>query len=167
MKEQLEKNNKNDNQEFKEYSKDEIKNFILNNENLYFVECDLGNAVVREKDIPDFIIKANEICMKEFGKMTDITFYKTKEPMKPVISTFGVFINKIEPDIRKIIIDRLVKLQQNEIEPVKINLIDGNLFIEVDEEVGLLHERNEQNKLESKKIDKPKNKSKSRNKETR
>lgn len=68
MKEQLEKNNKNDNQEFKEYSKDEIKNFILNNENLYFVECDLGNAVVREKDIPDFIIKANEIYMKEFGK---------------------------------------------------------------------------------------------------
>lgn len=167
MKEQLQENNKNDKQEFNVYSKDEIKKFIKNKENLYFVECDLGYAMIREKDIPDFIMLANELSIKTNEDFVDIEFYNSKRPDKLALSTYGIFLNKAEPELRDRIIGRLVKLQKNETEPRKIKLIDGDLFVKVDEEVGLLHERNEQNKLESKKIDKPKNKSKSRNKETR
>lgn len=165
MKEQLQENNKNDKQEFNVYSKDEIKKFIKNKENLYFVECDLGYAMIREKDIPDFIMLANELSIKTNEDFVDIEFYNSKRPDKLALSTYGILLNKAEPELRDRIIGRLVKLQKNETEPRKIKLIDGDLFIKVDEEVGLLHKRNEQKKLESKNTNKAKNKN--RNKEAR
>lgn len=124
-----------------EYTKDEIKEFIKNKENLYFAESDAWYTMVREEDIPDFIIWANNMELKLDQKLVDIQFYNSKNPAQLVLSTYGTFLNKAEPELREKIVDRLVKLQTNEMKPKKIKLIDGNLFIETDKEVGLLHDR--------------------------
>ena len=43
---------------------------------------------------------------------------------KPLLSTFGIYLNKCDPNVRKDIIERLVKLQTNEEKIKKYKLID-------------------------------------------
>lgn len=59
---------------------------------------------------------------------------------QPDITTMGEYLDKVKPEIREKIIDRLVKLQTGEIEPKEYKLIDENEFedikIEMEKEMG-------------------------------
>ena len=50
---------------------------------------------------------------------------------QPDITTMGEYLDKVKPEIREKIIDRLVKLQTGEIEPKEYKLIDENEFDDI------------------------------------
>ena len=114
-------------QEFEFYSEEEVKKIIKNKEELFFADDGIDEVVVRFKDIPDFIVDVN---LKFDSK--NLKFYKVgKGEYTPDITTIGFFLDKVKPEIREKIIDRLVKLQTGEIEPKKYKLIDENTYEKV------------------------------------
>ena len=50
--------------------------------------------------------------------------------MTPLATTMGIFLDKCNPDLREKIIDRLVKLQQGEIEVKDYKMIDEYILEE-------------------------------------
>ena len=50
--------------------------------------------------------------------------------MTPLATTMGIFLDKCKPDLREKIIDRLVKLQQGEIEVKDYKMIDEYILEE-------------------------------------
>lgn len=135
-------------QKFEFYSEEEIKNIIKSKKELFFVDDGIDEAIVKLNDIPDFIVDVN----LKFGSK-DLKFYKVgKGEYSPDITTIGWFLDKIKPEIREKIIDRLVKLQTGEIESKKYKIIDENTYERV------------VNKLEKESL---KNKNKKKNKEAR
>ncbi len=51
-----------------------------------------------------------------------------KEVYEPDITTRGEFLDRIDPALREKLIDRLIKLQQNEIEIKDYKVIDEDMF---------------------------------------
>ena len=98
---------------FKFYEIDEIIKLLQSKERLVYVDDGIEEAVIRYKDLPDFIVDYNEKC-----GLKDIKVYDYENPNmdKPLLDTFGVFLNKCEPKVREDIIYRLVMLQRGEIE---------------------------------------------------
>lgn len=110
--------------ELKFYNEAEIQKIIKSKEQLYYVDDGIDEAIIRLKDIPDFIVDIN----RKQG-MVDLKFYKVGGgSFEPVITTMGEYLNKVKPVIREKIIDRLVKLQIGEIEPKKYKIIDEDVF---------------------------------------
>ena len=132
--------------EFKFYNEEEIRKIIKSKETLYFADDGIDEVIVKAKDIPDFIVDVNI----KFGS-TDLKFYRVgNDVYEPEITTIGMFLDKIKPEIREKIINRLVKLQTGEIEPKDYKLIDENQFEDIQE------------KMEKEKINKKKNKERAR-----
>lgn len=132
--------------EFKFYNEEEIRKIIKSKETLYFADDGIDEVIVKAKDIPDFIVDVNI----KFGS-TDLKFYRVgSEVYEPEIKTIGMFLDKIKPEVREKIIDRLVKLQRGEIEPKDYKLIDENQFEDIQE------------KMEQEKLNKKKNKERGR-----
>ena len=50
--------------------------------------------------------------------------------MTPLATTMGIFLDKCNPDLREKIIDRLIKLQQGEIEVKDYKMIDEYILEE-------------------------------------
>lgn len=103
---------------FQYYEINEIKNILKSKERLVIVDDGANELMIRYKEIPDFIVDVNE----RIG-MVDLNFYDYHNPsMTPLLSTYGEFLNKCNPEVRKDIIDRLVKLQLGEenIKPYKV-----------------------------------------------
>lgn len=132
--------------EFKFYNEKEIKKIIKSKEILYFADNGIDEVIVKAKDIPDFIVDVNIKCGS-----TDFKFYRVgNDVYEPEIKTMGMFLDKIKPEVREKIIDRLVKLQRGEIEPKDYKLIDENQFEDIQE------------KMEEDKLNKKKNKERGR-----
>lgn len=132
--------------EFKFYNEEEIRKIIKSKETLYFADDGIDEVIVKAKDIPDFIVDVNI----KFGS-TDLKFYRVgNDVYEPEIKTMGMFLDKIKPEVREKIIDRLVKLQRGEIEPKDYKLIDENQFEDIQE------------KMEQEKSNKKKNKERGR-----
>jgi len=132
--------------EFKFYNEEEIRKIIKSKETLYFADDGIDEVIVKAKDIPDFIVDVNI----KFGS-TDLKFYRVgNDVYEPEIKTMGMFLDKIKPEVREKIIDRLVKLQRGEIEPKDYKLIDENQFEDIQE------------KMEQEKLNKKKNKERGR-----
>ena len=106
---------------FKFYEIDEIIKLLQSKERLVYVDDGIEEAVIRYKDLPDFIVDYNEKC-----GLKDIKVYDYENPNmdKPLLDTFGVFLNKCEPKVREDIIDRLVMLQRGEINVKDYKIID-------------------------------------------
>lgn len=113
----------------KEYSKNEIKKLLENEEWLVYVEDDYDRFIIRYKDIPDFIVKYND----DYGQ-TDLYFFDY-DNYNLLASTFGSFLNKCDPKVREDIIDRLIKLQQYEIKAKDIKLIDEDYLEDIINEI--------------------------------
>ena len=63
--------------------------------------------------------------------MTDLKIYDYQNPsMTPLATTMGIFLDKCNPDLREKIIDRLIKLQQGEIEVKDYKMIDEYILEE-------------------------------------
>ena len=91
------------------YNKKEIKKLLETKEKLIYADDGIDEIIIRYKDIPDFIVDYNN----KFGQ-TDLKFYEYDgETMEPIITTYGIFLNYCDREVRKDIIDRLIYLQQN------------------------------------------------------
>ena len=107
------------------YTPREVMKLVRNNEEFVYVQDDIGRAIIRKKDIPDFIVYVN----REFGE-TDFSFAEVSiietnsKIFYPIITTDGEFLDEVKPEIREQIIERLTKLQKGEIKPKKFKLID-------------------------------------------
>lgn len=126
------------------YTEDEIKELIETNEELYYVDDGVDEAIIRFEDIPDFIVDYNRNL-----EVRDLKFYRVgKDVYEPDITTYGEFLNTINEDLRERMIDRLVALQTNEASIRKYKIIDEDLYSKVEAN---LEEEKEQKKVKNKK----------------
>lgn len=126
------------------YTEDEIRKIIKTKEELYFINDGVDENIIRFEDIPDAIVNIN----MQSG-MKDLTFYKVDNLIgSPDIKTMGMYLDKINPDLRSKIIDRLVKLQTGEIEPKEYKFIDEDLYNDV--KIKLEQEQNQKKKTKNK-----------------
>lgn len=108
---------------YKKYSKWRMLN-IMRKMPILFVETSLNDAyVIRKKDVADFIILEAE----RTGHRIEMDFYMPGLD-EPVLSTFGWFLNTINPLLRKEIIHRLVMLQTRNKRPKKVKVFDNAKF---------------------------------------
>ena len=125
---------------FKFYEIDEIIKLLQSKERLVYVDDGIEEAVIRYKDLPDFIVDYNEKCGLKEIKVYD---YENPNMDKPLLDTFGVFLNKCEPKVREDIIYRLVMLQRGEIEVKDYKIID-------EDTLDVANEKIEQEKMKKK-----------------
>lgn len=126
------------------YTEDEIKELIETNEELYYVDDGVDEAIIRFEDIPDFIVDYNRNL-----EVRDLKFFRVgKDVYEPDITTYGEFLNTIKEDLRERMIDRLVALQTNEASIKKYKIIDEDLYSKVEAN---LEEEKEQKKVKNKK----------------
>lgn len=110
----------------KQYNKDEIKELLNSNEKLVYIDTGSEKIVSKYNDLPDIIVDIND----KIGSI-NLTVMEFDNPSKILLTTFGPFLNKCDPDVRKDIIDRLNKLQQG-IEEVKdYKVIDEDMLDDV------------------------------------
>ena len=94
------------------YTIEEIRKLINEREieRLVFVDDGIDEVIAKFKDLPDIIVDLN----RKFGSR-DLKIYNFIEPEdEPIITTFGMYLNKISSQDRQEIIERLNKLQQYE-----------------------------------------------------
>ena len=108
--------------EIKLYSEEEAKKLMseMKTERLVFIDDGVDEAIGRFRDLPDIIVDLN----RKFGTK-DLKIRNVIEPEdKPIIETFGMFLHKISSEDRNQIIDRLTKLQLDQVEVVDYKLIN-------------------------------------------
>lgn len=121
------------------YSEDEIRNLIKSNTELYYVDDGVDEAIIKLEDIPDFIVEYNRKI-----DIRDLKFFKVgKGVYEPDITTCGEFLDRIKPELRERLINRLIALQTNEIKPNKFKIIDEDMHEKV--EAKLEQEQKEKN----------------------
>ena len=101
---------------------DEMQEWIANmkNERLVFVDNGIDEFIARFINLPDIIVDLN----RRFGSQ-DLKVFNFIEPEeKPIITTNGMYLNKISLDDRQAIIERLVKLQEYQEEIKSYKVID-------------------------------------------
>ena len=99
---------------------DEMQEWIANmkNERLVFVDNGIDEFIAKFIDLPDIIVDLN----RRFGSQ-DLKVFNFIEPEeKPIITTNGMYLNKISSEDRQAIIERLVKLQEYQ-EEIKDNKV--------------------------------------------
>ena len=117
-------------------------------EELYYVDDGVDEAIIKFEDIPDFIVDYN----RNFD-MRNLKFYRFgKDVYEPDITTMGEYLDRINPDLRERMIDRLIALQTNEAEIKEYKIADEDVFANVE------------NKMEQEEIKKQK---KNKNREAR
>lgn len=105
------------------YTQDEIKELLESEERLVFVDDGIDEVIARFQDLPDVIV---DLCRK-FG-YRDFKIYNFVEPTEePIITTYGVYLNKCSTEDRQALIERLVELQQ-----YKSNVKDYKVILEED-----------------------------------
>lgn len=116
-----------ENKDYKKYSKDEMID-IAKNKGFYFIETSNNDYFeIAKDDLVDFIILETERC----GHDVEIAVYTPYRENEPVLTTYGWFLDRIKPKLRKEIIERLVKLQTWQEEPREIKVFDNNVFMQI------------------------------------
>ena len=87
------------------------------------VDTGLEEFIIRYKDLPDVIVD----LYNKFGFNLKVYDYKMLS-MDPILTTFGYFLNKCDGNVRKDIIDRLVKLQNDELKIKQYKIIDVDML---------------------------------------
>ena len=107
------------------YPRDEMSE-IANKEGFLFVETSNGdNYEIRKSDVADFIVLEAERCGHEVDIKMYVPNYEIEEPL---VSTYGCFLNRINPIFREEIIERLVELQTTNAKPKNIKIFDNDIF---------------------------------------
>lgn len=107
------------------YTSIEVKHFIENNEEFVLADDGIEQAIIRLKDVPDFIVGIN----RKFGTR-DFQFFSMNkyDYYHPDIITIGEVLEKVKPDMKEKIIDRLVKLQKRECKTNSVQLISKEVY---------------------------------------
>ncbi len=113
----------NENITLEQYSQDEIKELLEKNVKMVRVDTGLEEFIIRYKDLPDVIVD----LYNKFGFNLKVYDYKMLS-MDPILTTFGYFLNKCDGNVRKDIIDRLVKLQNDELKIKQYKIIDVDML---------------------------------------
>ena len=149
------------------YEEKDIKKIIKSKETLYYADDGMYEVIVREQDIPDYIVKANELG----GETENLKFYKVGEnTMDPKLTTIGRFLDRADPKLREKIIDRLVELQTTDTKPNSFKVIDEDMYEEIQIKYGFSSKFEEKNNEEENKEQeeyKSKNKNKKKDKEAK
>lgn len=111
------------------YSEDEIKKLLNSKERLVYIDDGYEEFVARYEDLPDIIVDVNE----KLGHTVNLKVYDFKNPdiCNPILTTTGYYLDKCNPDVRKDIIDRLMKLQFGEIEVKDYKVINEDMLDDV------------------------------------
>lgn len=99
-------------------TQDEIAEIYYSDERKVFVDTGIDEFIALYKNIPDIIVDLN----KKLGSV-DLKIFDF-ETAEEIITTFGHFLNRANPDVREDIIERLIKLQNNEEEINEYMVID-------------------------------------------
>ena len=113
----------------KQYNEEEIKQVLSDKVKMVYIDNGSEEFVARYEDLPDIIVDVNE----KLGHTVNLKVYDFENPLldKPIITTIGYFLDKCDPNVRKDIIDRLVGLQQGEIEIKDYKVIDEDMLDDV------------------------------------
>ena len=112
----------------KQYNEKDIVELLKNNVHLVYVDTGSEEVVARYEDLPDIIVDIND----KLGYVVDLNVYDYQNPSSnPILTTFGPFLNKCDPKVREDIIDRLVKLQQEEESVKDYKVIDEDMLEDV------------------------------------
>lgn len=98
---------------------------IIQKEGFVFVDTSLDDHfIIKISDIPDFIMLESI----RTGHVAELTMYIPGVD-EPVLTTFGCFLNRVNPLLRDEIIDRLTLLQTTNKSLKKVKIFDNNMFI--------------------------------------
>lgn len=111
------------------YSEDEIKKLLNSKGRLVYIDDGYEEFVARYEDLPDIIVDVNE----KLGHTENLKVYDFKNPdiYNPILTTTGYYLDKCDSDVRKDIIDRLMKLQFGEIEVKDYKVINEDMLDDV------------------------------------
>ena len=111
------------------YNEDEIKQLLNNKVKMVYIDNGSEEFVARYEDLPDIIVDVNE----KLGHTENLKVYDFDNLIldEPILTTIGYFLDKCEPNVRADIIDRLVGLQQGEIEIKDYKVIDEDVLDDV------------------------------------
>ncbi len=111
----------------KPYNEEEIKELLNSNVKLVYVDTGVEEIIVRYEDLPDAIVDINNIL-----GITDLSVYEYGGNSKtPILTTFGPFLDKCDPNVRNDIIDRLTSLQLGEDKVKDYMVIDEDILDDV------------------------------------
>lgn len=111
----------------KPYNKEEIKELLNSNVKLVYVDTGVEEIIARYEDLPDVIVDINDIL-----GITDLSVYEYGgNSMTPILTTFGPFLDKCDPNVRSDIIDRLTSLQLEEDKVKDYKVIDEDMLDDV------------------------------------
>lgn len=112
----------------KQYNEEEIKQLLNSEEKLVYIDNGSEEIVARYEDLPDIIVDIND----KLGS-TDLKVYSFDNPLmdNPILTTFGPFLNKCDPNVRRDIIDRLAGLQMGELDVKEYKVIDEDMLDDV------------------------------------
>jgi len=135
------------------YTKEEVKDLIKKNEHLYYLDNGIEEVMIREQDIPDAIVSINRNV-----EPMNLKFFDTQNlEYKPVLTTYGEYLNRADPILREKIIERLVELQTTDTKPNTFKVIDEDMYDSIQSENELKKENKEQEENKTKE-EKEKNK---------
>lgn len=110
-----------------QYNKQEIKELLEKKEKLVYVDTGSEEIVVRYKDLPDVIVDLDNKL-----ESSNLKVYDYDNPsFTPILTTVGYFLDKCDGNVRKDIIDRLMKLQLGELEVKDYKVIDEDMLDDV------------------------------------
>lgn len=111
------------------YNEDEIKQLLNDKVKLVYIDNGSEEFVARYEDLPDIIVDVNE----KLGHTENLKVYDFDNLIldEPILTTIGYFLDKCDPNVRADIIDRLVGLQQGEIEIKDYKVIDEDMLDDV------------------------------------
>lgn len=115
-------------EKYQKYNIEEMKK-ILKEEGYCYVDTSNGNSyIISKNDIADFIMQEVE----KSGHSVDIAMYAPSKFEEPILTTRGMFLDRVNLKLRGDIIERLLELQMCEEEPKEIKIFDMDEFFELD-----------------------------------
>jgi len=105
------------------YNLEEIKSILKNKDRLVYVDDGSVEVVIKYEDLPDFIVKVGGKLGSNYPLQLKVYDFE-RATMTPILTTSGEFLDKCDPEIRKDIIERLMRLQTNEEKIKEFKVID-------------------------------------------
>lgn len=114
------------------YTSIEVKYLIENKEELVLADDGIEKAIIKLKDVPDFIVDIS----RRFGAR-DFQFFSMENYnyYQPDIITIGECLEKIKPDMKEKIMGRIVALQKKECKPNKVKIISQQVYKKMKDKV--------------------------------